>query len=381
MLARTWRGVTKAEDADAYLAYLHQTGLAHYRNTPGNLAAYCLRRIAEGRAEFLLVTLWESMDAVRRFAGDTPERAVFFPEDDRYLIDRDLHVTHYEVPFAEGIAFTGGGTGPRLESFQVPGPAGDLRLLDTGGGRDDALPVVFVHGLAGNASHWQAQCEHLAASGRRAIALELRGHGGSEAPAHEDYALTSLADDIAAVVRALDLRRFVLVGHSIGAGVALAYAGDHRKQVAGLFLVDPMTNARMLPEAQVRSYLDSLDAPDVARVLREDWAEMAGPQAAIRERLLRDLEATPIDAVVGVHRSRVHFDLQAALARYPGPKFSLVIAENDGPRSLHRLGGGVPHQVIEGSGHWIQLDRPDAVNQSLERFLSHVEGARGGEDR
>ncbi|HZI10405.1 MAG TPA: hypothetical protein VE153_08400 [Myxococcus sp.] len=100
MLARTWRGVTTTADSDAYLSYLEETGLSCYRETPGNLAAYCLRRSEGGRTEFLLVTLWESMEAVRRFAGETPERAVFYPEDDRYLIARDEHVHHYEVPFA-----------------------------------------------------------------------------------------------------------------------------------------------------------------------------------------------------------------------------------------------------------------------------------------
>ena len=100
MLARTWRGVTTAADADAYLTYLEQTGLKNYRGTPGNLGAYCLRRITGERCEFLLVTLWDSMDAVRLFAGESPERAVFYPEDERFLVDKDLHVTHYEVPFA-----------------------------------------------------------------------------------------------------------------------------------------------------------------------------------------------------------------------------------------------------------------------------------------
>lgn len=109
MLARTWRGVTKAADADAYLGYLEETGLKNYRKTPGNLGAYCLRRISGERCEFLLVTLWESMDAVRRFAGPSPEQAVFYPEDERFLIDKDLHVTHYEVPFAAVAApLTGG---------------------------------------------------------------------------------------------------------------------------------------------------------------------------------------------------------------------------------------------------------------------------------
>ncbi|NBD07584.1 MULTISPECIES: alpha/beta fold hydrolase [Corallococcus] len=366
MLARTWRGVTKAEDADAYLAYLHQTGLAHYRRTPGNLAAYCLRKVAEGKAEFLLVTLWESMDAVKRFAGDAPERALFFPEDDRYLIDRDLHVTHYEVPFAEGQAFVGHRV--RFDDFRVAGPSGDLRLVDTGGG-GTSLPVVFVHGLAGNASHWQAQLEHLSSVGRRGIALELRGHGGSTPPEPQDYTVESLTGDIAAGVRALGLRRFVLVGHSIGAGVALAYAGDNPRQVVGLFLVDPMTDLHLYPQEQVTAYLASLDAPDVAQALRQDWAQMAGPRADVRERLLADLEATPVSAVVAVQRSSVGFDLTAALARYPGPKFSLIAPDNDSPRSLHRLGEGVAHQLVEGAGHWIHLDHPDAVNAALDAFL------------
>lgn len=367
MLARTWRGVTKAADADAYLTYLHQTGLTHYRRTPGNLAAYCLRKVEDGRAEFLLVTLWESMDAVKRFAGDSPERAIFFPEDDRYLIERDVYVTHYEVPFAEGQAFTR----PRMEfeDFRVAGPTGDLRLVDTGGG-GKTLPVVFVHGLAGNASHWQAQLEHLAAQGRRGIALELRGHGGSTLPHPEDYTLESLAGDVSAVVRGLGLRRFVLVGHSVGAGVALVAAGESPRQVAGLFLVDPMTDSQQSPDAQRESFIASLDAPDVAQAVRQDWAQMAGPRADVRERLLADLDATPLRAVVGAQRSMARFDLKAALARYPGPKFSLVAPDNDAPSSLHRLSDDVPHQVVQGAGHWIHLDHPDAVNAALDAFLT-----------
>jgi heme-degrading monooxygenase HmoA len=56
-----------------------------------------LRRDLEDRTEFVMYTTWESMDAIRAFAGDDPEQAVFYPEDDRFLIDRDLTVAHYEV--------------------------------------------------------------------------------------------------------------------------------------------------------------------------------------------------------------------------------------------------------------------------------------------
>jgi heme-degrading monooxygenase HmoA len=56
-----------------------------------------LRRDVDGLTEFVMFTLWESLDAVKAFAGDDHERAVFYPEDDRFLVDRDLTATHYEV--------------------------------------------------------------------------------------------------------------------------------------------------------------------------------------------------------------------------------------------------------------------------------------------
>ena len=100
MIARTWAGATRAADADAYLDYLHATGLAAYRATPGNRGVLALRRIEGDRAEFLLLTLWESEEAIRRFAGDDIGQAVFYPEDDRFLVARDDRVTHYEVAFS-----------------------------------------------------------------------------------------------------------------------------------------------------------------------------------------------------------------------------------------------------------------------------------------
>jgi heme-degrading monooxygenase HmoA len=99
MIARTWRGATKAEDAETYLAYLHQTGLADFRRVGGNRGALALRRISNGRAEFVVMSFWESEEAIRDFAGDDIDQAVFYPEDERFLIDRDERVSHYEVVF------------------------------------------------------------------------------------------------------------------------------------------------------------------------------------------------------------------------------------------------------------------------------------------
>jgi heme-degrading monooxygenase HmoA len=98
VIVRIWRGWVASEDADAYVAYIEGTGIAAYRATPGNLGAGITTRDAgDGRTEVVTVSLWPSMDAVRAFAGDEPSRAVFYPEDDRYLVGREETVVHVEV--------------------------------------------------------------------------------------------------------------------------------------------------------------------------------------------------------------------------------------------------------------------------------------------
>ncbi len=97
MIARVWRGAVRSEDGDAYAAYIGETGLAGYATVPGNRGAWLLRREDGGRTEFVTLSLWDSRGAIRAFAGEDVEAAVYYPEDDRYLIERDERVTHYEV--------------------------------------------------------------------------------------------------------------------------------------------------------------------------------------------------------------------------------------------------------------------------------------------
>ncbi len=97
MILRSWAGATAAEDGDAYLEVLERTGVADCRALPGNRGVLVLRRVVAGRCEFRFLSLWDSWDAVRSFAGPTPERAVFYPEDDRFLVERELHCEHFEA--------------------------------------------------------------------------------------------------------------------------------------------------------------------------------------------------------------------------------------------------------------------------------------------
>jgi heme-degrading monooxygenase HmoA len=101
MIARIWRGRTRAENADEYVEYVNETGVAQHRRTQGNHGSMVLRREVGGEVEFLVVSLWESLDAVRAFAGERPEVAVYYPEDEKFLLELEPEVRHYEVSVAD----------------------------------------------------------------------------------------------------------------------------------------------------------------------------------------------------------------------------------------------------------------------------------------
>ena len=102
MTARIWKGAVRKEDGDTYAGYIRDTGLAGYAETPGNRGAWMLRRDVGERTEFVTFTLWESLDAVKAFAGEDYESAVYYPEDDRFLVERDERCAHYEAEAGAG---------------------------------------------------------------------------------------------------------------------------------------------------------------------------------------------------------------------------------------------------------------------------------------
>ncbi|HEY2442460.1 MAG TPA: hypothetical protein VGI31_04960 [Streptosporangiaceae bacterium] len=97
MIARIWRGVVRAENAAAYADYVKRTGFEEYKETAGNRGAWLLQRVDGDRAELITMSLWESREAIVGFAGQDIDKAVYYPEDERFLIERDLTVRHYEV--------------------------------------------------------------------------------------------------------------------------------------------------------------------------------------------------------------------------------------------------------------------------------------------
>ena len=97
MIARIWRGVTRVADKDTYYDYLLKTGIPEYKEIQGNRGVRVLRRVQGDTVEFLLITLWDSWDAIKAFAGEDYEKAVYYPEDQKFLLELEPHVTHYEL--------------------------------------------------------------------------------------------------------------------------------------------------------------------------------------------------------------------------------------------------------------------------------------------
>lgn len=97
MIVRLWHGVVSSDRADDYHQYLLATGVPEYRATPGNRGVQLCRRLEGARAHFLLLSWWDSLEAIRAFAGPDIEQARYYPEDESYLVALERTVIHYEV--------------------------------------------------------------------------------------------------------------------------------------------------------------------------------------------------------------------------------------------------------------------------------------------
>lgn len=255
------------------------------------------------------------------------------------------------------------------ETMWVPGPGGSLRIAqhNPSGG----VPLLFVHGLGGSLEQWAPLVRRLG-PGLRAVAVDLPGHGGSD-PLTEP-SIADLASAVAAAADALDLRRFVLVGHSTGAAAAIELAGRARTRVAGLLLLDPNGDQSRLPAKDRQQILDSVrnDAHgELAWHFRQvlgSGSEVAAPEVVERA-VLDQLEATRPQVLADTLRAALEFGPLPALGRFDGPVRLILSPLNDMPYSLHRLKPDLRMAVLPEAGHWLMIDHPDTVLELLEPLL------------
>src|SRR5262249_12118544 len=236
----------------------------------------------------------------------------------------------------------------------IDGPAGALHVSDGGSGQ--RLPVLFIPSLGGTIAQWAAQLDHLRPT-RRALVIEVRGHGRSAAPADSDYSLDAMAPDVDAIVQHLGVERSLVVGHSMGGGIALAYAAAHPQQVVGLFLVDPIDDPARRPAGVAASFLRQLESGEYAREIEGYWTQiLAGASADVRTGVLEDLRRTPRETIVGAMKAMERFDASCAIDRYSGPIVSLITRFNTSPSSLQNVAPSRVRAItIDGTSHWIQM--------------------------
>lgn len=100
MIARIWSGKTKVEHAEEYTEFMRNRAVRDYQKTDGLVKLTFLKRTDSNHAYFELITFWKNLEVIKNFAGDDLEKAKYYPEDQKYLLDFPDRVKHFEV-FAE----------------------------------------------------------------------------------------------------------------------------------------------------------------------------------------------------------------------------------------------------------------------------------------
>lgn len=100
MIVRIWRGRTHGSQGEEYFSYIKKTGVKDYTSTEGNRGVYVLRQMQDGIAEFWLITLWDSIEAIKKFSGPEVKKAFYYPDDSKFLLELEPHVEHFEVLLA-----------------------------------------------------------------------------------------------------------------------------------------------------------------------------------------------------------------------------------------------------------------------------------------
>ena len=252
----------------------------------------------------------------------------------------------------------------------IANPQGRLAVYEQGKGQ--GLPVLFLHADSGIAGQWDEVLPAIAAD-RPVIAIDSRGSGASGEATDGDYSYDGRARDISAVVEARKLDRFVIVAHSGSGAAALRYAARNPQRVAGLFLLDPATDPRVIPKDIRDGIITGLAAPESLDFQKQFYATIAGADAKVRERVLADCAKVVKQARLGFGKAFADWNPEADLDAWKGPIFILAGEVSDNPAALYRLRPAISYEVVKGTGHWLQLDAPDIVAKAIRRFIAGIE--------
>jgi hypothetical protein len=97
VIARTWHGRVPLAKSDEYLRLMREVAIPDYRKTPGNRGAYAMRRIEGDVAHFTMLTFWDELASIAKFAGPQPEVAKYYDFDKDFLLEFAPIAEHFEI--------------------------------------------------------------------------------------------------------------------------------------------------------------------------------------------------------------------------------------------------------------------------------------------
>lgn len=254
--------------------------------------------------------------------------------------------------------------------------------------RGTGPPVVFVHGAILDSSQWAAQMESLS-DDYTTIAYDVRGHGQTGGSAEDAYSVELFADDLDALVTALDLDRPVLCGHSMGGCIAQVYAAERSDRLAGLVLADTFAPELLTTgEWLQRSVMLRATIPPVRLVGYERvekvmvWLQerlsgedVSGDYEKVERlradgpRMETDEFAKVIRALAAFHRTKLdHSSITVPTL--------VLYGEREPPfvrRHAPKLRAEIPNAAVRevpGAGHASNLDDPEFFTRAVREFLA-----------
>jgi len=234
--------------------------------------------------------------------------------------------------------------------------------------------LIFIHGWSCDRNHWAEQVTRFSAD-RQVITLDLAGHGESGRE-RQAWTVESLGADVRAVVLALDLRRVVLIGHSLGGPVAIEAAGRMPERVAAVIAVDALHDVeRKTDPAQVQALVERWEKDFAGTAAKfVDFLLPPGCDPAIRERLRAQFASAPRDVALALLRAQFDYDLPAALERVHAPIRALntTLPSNVEAGRRHAADFAIADLSAQQLGHFPMLTAPALFDQKLAETLREL---------
>jgi pimeloyl-ACP methyl ester carboxylesterase len=253
-----------------------------------------------------------------------------------------------------------------------------------------APPLVFVHGFGCSHEDWHAQLVHFGPE-RSSVACDLRGHGATPGRAAE-CSIETYGADVAELLRALDLPRAVLVGHSMGCRVVLQAALDAPGRVAGLVLIDGSRIGEGDAAAAARATGEAVAAQGYDAFAQQLFEGMFLPtsDAALKARIVARARALPeaIGAALFARMAAwdaVNMERALSTVRQPIQVIQSTYMNAARQRASLKPGDTTPWldlvrscaprariEIVSGVGHFTQLEAAEAVNRLIEGLVESL---------